>query len=129
MVFQALKRTYPSIAKLGGISKIKVRSRSKHGRMLWLNLSGPNGKGETIRAEDLRIALNNHIPDSAGLKLKSMNCKIVDKTSHFEFRDGRGWGHGVGLCQWGAKGKAQSGYSWQKILDYYYPGAILHKAY
>jgi len=128
-VFQALKRTYPSIAILGGIRKIKVRSRSDYGRMLWLDLTGLNGKRETVRAEDLRIALNNNIPDSAGLKLKSMNCTIVDRINYFEFRDGRGWGHGVGMCQWGAKGKAQSGSTWRKILGYYYPGAILHKAY
>ncbi|MDI6689734.1 MAG: SpoIID/LytB domain-containing protein [Actinomycetota bacterium] len=33
---------------------------------------------------------------------------------------GHGWGHGVGMCQWGAKGMAEAGYSYQQILSHYY---------
>jgi stage II sporulation protein D len=35
---------------------------------------------------------------------------------------GRGYGHGVGLCQWGAKGMAERGYGARQILEFYYPG-------
>jgi stage II sporulation protein D len=42
---------------------------------------------------------------------------------------GRGWGHGVGLCQYGAQRMAQKGYRWFEILKYYYPGAELVKIY
>ncbi len=35
---------------------------------------------------------------------------------------GHGWGHGVGLCQWGARGMAQSGYNCREILKHYYTG-------
>ena len=35
---------------------------------------------------------------------------------------GNGAGHGVGLCQWGAKEMAELGYPYQSILRYYYPG-------
>jgi stage II sporulation protein D len=35
---------------------------------------------------------------------------------------GRGYGHGVGLSQWGAKGMAERGYQAAQILDHYYPG-------
>ncbi|MBI2067788.1 MAG: SpoIID/LytB domain-containing protein [Deltaproteobacteria bacterium] len=38
---------------------------------------------------------------------------------------GRGYGHGVGLCQWGAKGMADQGFHYEEILDFYYPGAGL----
>jgi len=38
---------------------------------------------------------------------------------------GKGWGHGVGMCQWGAIGMAKRGYSYKQILGYYYPGAKL----
>ena len=37
--------------------------------------------------------------------------------------EGRGWGHGVGLCQWGAAGLAQRGLSAREVLAFYYPGA------
>ncbi len=40
---------------------------------------------------------------------------------------GRGWGHGVGLSQWGAKAMADHGWSCEKILQYYYPGTALQK--
>src|SRR3954447_7358411 len=35
--------------------------------------------------------------------------------------DGRGWGHGVGMSQWGAEGYARHGLSYRKILAHYYP--------
>jgi stage II sporulation protein D len=36
--------------------------------------------------------------------------------------NGRGWGHGVGMSQWGAEGYARHGWDWQRILAHYYPG-------
>jgi stage II sporulation protein D len=40
---------------------------------------------------------------------------------------GSGWGHGVGLSQWGAKGMAEAGYNETQILLYYYPGTAIVK--
>lgn len=42
-------------------------------------------------------------------------------TGDFVF-SGRGWGHGVGMSQWGAKGMADSGYNYKEILEYYFVG-------
>ena len=38
---------------------------------------------------------------------------------------GRGWGHGVGLCQIGAAVMAEEGYSYEQILSHYFPGSRL----
>src|ERR1700739_939843 len=38
---------------------------------------------------------------------------------------GHGWGHGVGMGQWGAQGYAQQGYGYEQILAAYYPGTEL----
>ncbi len=38
---------------------------------------------------------------------------------------GRGWGHGVGMCQWGAMQVSQEGFAFERILAHYYPGARL----
>jgi stage II sporulation protein D len=46
-----------------------------------------------------------------------------------QFWDGRGFGHGVGMCQWGAQAMAQQGYDHQQILAFYYPGAVIAKTY
>ena len=40
---------------------------------------------------------------------------------------GKGWGHGVGLCEWGARGRAKAGQSFKDILKAYYPKAELVK--
>src|SRR5206468_209344 len=39
--------------------------------------------------------------------------------------DGRGWGHGVGMSQWGAEGYARHGYGYKQILAHYYRGSSL----
>ena len=42
---------------------------------------------------------------------------------------GKGWGHGVGMCQIGAAVMGHQGYSYQDILTHYYPGASIHQLY
>ncbi len=42
---------------------------------------------------------------------------------------GKGFGHGVGLCQWGAKGLANKGYNFEKILKYYYSDVSVTRLY
>jgi len=59
--------------------------------------------------------------------LKSPCFTVRAEDGEFVF-EGRGHGHGVGLCQWGARGLAEAGRSWQDILSYYYPGARLCRA-
>ena len=44
--------------------------------------------------------------------------------THITF-SGRGWGHGVGMSQYGARGRAEAGHSYSRILGFYYPGATL----
>jgi len=43
--------------------------------------------------------------------------------------EGRGWGHGVGLCQEGAKVMGERGYTYKEILEFYYPGTLLETVY
>ena len=43
--------------------------------------------------------------------------------------EGRGLGHGVGLCQYGAQGRARAGHTYREILEAYYPGARLERLF
>ena len=61
-------------------------------------------------------------------KLKSLNFE-VEKTAHGYVFTGRGYGHGAGLCQWGAKVFADRGWNYKDILSHYYPGAELQQLY
>ena len=42
---------------------------------------------------------------------------------------GRGSGHGVGMCQWGARSLSEDGFGWREILQYYYPGSTIDAMY
>lgn len=54
--------------------------------------------------------------------------RVVDTGPALEISGG-GFGHGVGLCQWGSQGMAEAGYDYAQILGKYYPGAALTRMY
>lgn len=73
----------------------------------------------TISALDFRTFLGYD-------KLKSLKAWAEAKVDQVHFR-GYGWGHGVGFCQWGAKGQADAGKNYRDILKFYFPEAELKK--
>jgi stage II sporulation protein D len=73
----------------------------------------------TIPAEELRTALGNTQIPSVFFELE-----LADGEAVFS---GRGRGHGVGLCQWGAQEMALRGASFKAILSHYYPGTSLSR--
>jgi stage II sporulation protein D len=127
-IYRAIVARYPAAGEIGALSGIQVASTTPHGRAVWVDAVGPGGKKVRLRAEDVRLALIFDGPPAAK-KLYSMNCQMVDRGREIEFRDGRGFGHGVGLCQWGAQGKARLGWTAEQILAFYYPGAKLYRVY
>jgi len=61
-------------------------------------------------------------------KIKSTLFSFGIKSGKVNFK-GRGLGHGVGMCQWGAAGFAKQGLKYQSILGYYYPGTTIRRIY
>lgn len=59
-------------------------------------------------------------------RLKSTRFEVTAQGDEFLF-EGTGYGHGVGLCQWGAWGLAREGYDWRAILAHYYPGTAIEQ--
>jgi len=118
---------YPKLQALGEIIDVAAIEESCYGsysRLRRIRLTGATGKTDTLRAEDLRLAL-----DPSGRKIKSAVCRIVTWGNGWAFLAGRGWGHGVGMCQCGAEGMARLGGSAEEILQYYYPGAEIVSLY
>ena len=72
--------------------------------------------------EDFRLSVGSR-------ELKSTNFTIADDGDHFVFSNGRGFGHGVGLCQYGMETKAARGMSYVDILAAYYPGSLVRRVY
>jgi stage II sporulation protein D len=88
------------------------------------NLPPAAAKTAYLRAEDFRLAI-----DPTGSKIQSTSCIILSLEKEFIFLDGRGFGHGVGLCQYGARQMAREGKTAQQILDFYYPGSRIKILY
>lgn len=118
-VSRVLLQRYPALRELEDIAKIVVTEKSDYAefsRATRIDLTGPNGKSDWLRAEDLRLAI-----DPTGRRIKSAGFEIKDKGSVWAFGPGRGFGHGVGMCQCGAEGMARAGNSAEKILAHYFP--------
>jgi len=126
-VNQRLVERYPSLSALEGIETIEPTRVSEYDclqRITQVRLTGKNGKNDTLRAEDLRLAI-----DPTGRKIRSACFAIRRENGVFVFDEGKGFGHGVGLCQYGAEGMAREGFSYESILQFYFPGSHLRQYY
>ena len=120
-VITKLLNKYPTLERLGDITSIRVADQTDHGdysRLTKIQLLGSTGKSDVVRAEDLRLTI-----DPTGRKLRSTICQIMELDGKWAFLSGRGWGHGVGMCQYGAEGMARQGKTTEQILAHYYPGS------
>ncbi len=98
-------------------ASLAVKERNPTGRVRALIIKDKAGRTMEISAKDFRQLMG---PDA----VRSTNFSITLEAGKVVL-SGKGWGHGVGLCQWGALGMARRGYDYKKILDFYYPGASL----
>lgn len=104
---QKIKNSYPG-KNFGSInsSTIKVINRSDGGRVGDIRIGNVTLRGRNIR-------------DICGLR--SANFSISFQGNNVVFTTD-GYGHGVGMSQWGANGMAQAGYNYKEILSHYYSG-------
>jgi len=102
--------------KISPIKDILVSNRNNSGRILSLKIITETGE-KKISAKDFRNIIGPNI-----IRSTNFTVKVVNGDGIFE---GVGWGHGVGLCQWGAYFMAKEGYSAEEILRHYYPGVRL----
>ena len=101
----------------GLIKDIAILTRNKSGRVEKLRITTREGNEIFVSGKEFRDAIGPN-------EVKSSNFEIVMK-GYFMDLAGYGWGHGVGLCQWGAYGMARHGKEFKEILQFYYPGAEL----
>lgn len=110
---------------VGSLATLTPLGRNRSGRVSAVRMLHSEGelilKGELLR----RIIGYQRVP--------SMRFDVVDVEAGprggFDVRlRGGGWGHGVGLCQWGMKTLSERGWTADRIIDYYYPGTNLDDA-
>ena len=128
---------YASLFKVEGIRRVEVAERNKAGRPVAFTITDAKGAPFQVLAERLRWALNADPRNPANLRpakerVKSANFEPFLKESGRSSElviSGRGHGHGVGMCQYGAEAMAKQGAKMDAILARYYPGAAIHKSY
>lgn len=98
-------------------AQVGVEGRTTTGRARWLTV---DGKRATDAVTFRRLAGYSRI--------RSLGFELETKGSGLRVK-GRGYGHGAGLCQWGAKVAADQGWDYRRILGHYYPGTELQHLY
>ncbi|HVF56709.1 MAG TPA: SpoIID/LytB domain-containing protein [Pyrinomonadaceae bacterium] len=118
-----MSRLARSAANIGVLLDLRVRARGSSRRVLDLEVVGASGTAH-IRGGRIRSALGLR----EQLFVIDRNYDETGRITSFVFT-GRGWGHGVGMCQVGAYGLARAGLTYDKILKSYYTGINLSKLY
>lgn len=96
---------------LNNDSVISILSYTDGGNIKEININGNNFSGKKIR-------------ELLGLRSADFDISISDNNANITTR---GYGHGVGMSQYGANGMANAGYGYKDILSHYYPGTTLTK--
>lgn len=101
------------VTGIGRLQAVSTERVTPQGRVVSIRLQGTQGT-RTLTGTQLRQAL--------GLRSTLFSVSIQGDTIRF---DGRGFGHGLGMSQWGARGLALQGYTYPQILAHYYQGTVL----
>ncbi|MDP8266091.1 MAG: SpoIID/LytB domain-containing protein [Candidatus Aceula meridiana] len=105
----------------GRITHMQVLDRNPSGRITTIKITTDDDKQTIVSGKEFR--------DIVGPNVIRSNNYVIDMKGYYVDFLGRGWGHGVGLCQWGAYFMSREGYSYDEILSFYYPGARIVDCY
>jgi stage II sporulation protein D len=104
-----------------GIRNITVKSHTASGRVKKLKISFEN------KREPMEIAATEFRRKIGWERLPSTMITELSRNDDSFVIEGRGYGHGVGMCQWSALQMARDGKSYREILRYFYPGTEIKK--
>lgn len=114
------------------LREISVKERNDAQRPSLFGLTDDTGRTYVMTGEELRSACNHAVPEmgpvTEATRVHSSDAEVEVWANQVKFH-GRGWGHGVGMCQWCAKGFADLGWDWSRMLKEFYPGAVVAEAY
>jgi stage II sporulation protein D len=101
------------------LARLEAGAPNAHQRLNDVVVSDSKGNNIVVAAPLFRAALGN-------TKVKSTAFRVESQGDHYHIR-GEGFGHGVGMCQMGARAMAEGGKKYQEILRHYYPHAKLSR--
>jgi len=106
---------------IGQLKEIKILDKDKAGRVIEFNIKGTGGAA-TISAANFRKEIGPK-------KLKSTKIKNIKKEDSSYLFNGSGFGHGVGMSQWGAYSMAKKGKKAEDIVSYYFKDIEIVRVY
>jgi stage II sporulation protein D len=126
-----LGATLPSLgfdaSQLTDVQDLAVTAHTPSGRVSGISIRFRTATVPVTGSAAIRQAL----PAEAGQLLRSASFRFLVRRERGQVGEltveGQGSGHGVGLCQWGAIGRARAGQTAEQILAAYFPGAVLER--
>lgn len=116
-----------AIQRIGRVERIDVSHVNRFGRPVRYLVADASGQQYVLGGEETRWAVN--FDRGQQPQVYSSFFKPVNQPSEITFAEGRGFGHGVGLCQWCAQAMALQGVPAEEIVRRSYPTAVLVRAY
>jgi stage II sporulation protein D len=113
-------------ANIANVQRVEIAATNRFGRPSRFVITDSRGSRYSLLAEELRNAMNIA---GQGTTLWSSFVTPVDAGPAVRFENGRGHGHGVGMCQWCVQAQALKGVPHEQILLSAYPGSRLIRAY
>ena len=113
----------------GAVRAVSVDGRTPSGRIAALTVTTEQGS-YAVRGDDVRRLLRTaggEILNSTYFSVDGMVVGRDGRLAQLTLR-GTGYGHGIGMCQWGAIGRARAGQDFRTILRSYYPGTTVGRA-
>lgn len=104
------------IGYTGGAENVKILERGPSGRAMYIGT-----EGKKVLASEVRQKLGYD------KMLSTLITNVVYQQDGKVYLEGKGWGNGVGLCQWGAYTWSQRQQNYEYVLQYYYKGVSLQK--
>lgn len=116
-LYQKMKDHLGFVASLTDIIPIRSAKSVRAEKLAFLSTQG---EFKELSAHEVRARLGYS-------NLKSTIFEVEKKTEDLFSFNGQGWGHGVGLCQWGSRRMAEVGKNADQIIGHYYPLAVIKK--
>ena len=124
-----LKKQLDAIAarlETGPLKRVEILGRGPGGRVTGVRLHGQTQTKEILRELPVRRLFS--MLNSGSFVMEAKKDPETGTLLSLTFV-GAGWGHGVGMCQMGAIGRAERGHTFRQILRHYYSGAVVERIY
>ncbi len=133
LLHHILRRTVPAslgveAAVLDELKDVRVHRTGPSGRVLEARIAVSRGEIPVFGPDVRRVF---ETPEGRSLGSTALQFAVDKRAGRVErvTVSGAGWGHGVGLCQWGAVGRAREGQNARTIIATYFPGTRLERRY